>query len=99
MDGGSLALISPTQQLRHWASSPNETGRNAWYSSTASQASGVLAAKAAGMSVIWVPDPELLKTMTQEQIDGTQATQILTSLEDFKPEEWGLPGLIDVEVQ
>jgi len=49
---------------------------------------GIQAAKRAGMSVVWVPDPELLKV----NYDGPlHADQILKSLEEFKPEEWGLP--------
>lgn len=38
--------------------------------------------------VVWVPDPNLLKLNHQtEEIPD----QILSSLEDFNPEEWGLP--------
>ena len=38
--------------------------------------------------VVWVPDPNLLKLETQ----GLAAPdQVLGSLEDFVPEEWGLP--------
>ncbi|KAF8973031.1 HAD-like domain-containing protein [Flammula alnicola] len=50
--------------------------------------SGMQAGKRAGMSVVWVPDPNLLKLdrNVEEQPD-----QILRSLEDFIPEEWGLP--------
>lgn len=49
---------------------------------------GVQAGKRAGMSVVWVPDPNLLKLETQ----GLAAPdQVLGSLEDFVPEEWGLP--------
>jgi len=49
---------------------------------------GVQAGKRAGMSVVWVPDPNLLKladTVTEK------ADQILDSLEKFIPEQWGLP--------
>ncbi|SCZ89171.1 BZ3500_MvSof-1268-A1-R1_Chr1-1g01005 [Microbotryum saponariae] len=49
---------------------------------------GVRAAKSAGMPVVWVPDPQLLKTMGDHDLDPTQ---ILNSLVDFVPEEWGLP--------
>ncbi|KDE09464.1 hypothetical protein MVLG_00366 [Microbotryum lychnidis-dioicae p1A1 Lamole] len=49
---------------------------------------GVRAARSAGMPVVWVPDPELLKTMGDHDLDPTQ---ILNSLLDFVPEEWGLP--------
>ncbi|XP_047308441.1 (DL)-glycerol-3-phosphatase 2-like [Impatiens glandulifera] len=47
--------------------------------------SGVSAAKNAGMSVVMVPDPRL-DTSFQ-----TEADQILGSLLDFNPTEWGLP--------
>ncbi|KIY44558.1 HAD-like protein [Fistulina hepatica ATCC 64428] len=53
--------------------------------------SGMQAAKRAGMSVVWVPDPNL-KDVTDKDYTGTeQPDRILQSLEDFKPEEWGLP--------
>eukprot|EP01135_Chromosphaera_perkinsii_P004929 Nk52_evm34s304 gene=Nk52_evmTU34s304 len=47
--------------------------------------SGVAAGVAAGMQVVMVPDPRMAK----EQMKG--ATKVLGSLEDFLPEEWGLP--------
>jgi len=37
---------------------------------------------------VWVPDPNLLNV---EYTSEERADQILKSLEDFKPEEWGLP--------
>lgn len=43
------------------------------------------AAVAAGMQVVWVPDPCL-------EVEGQEATQVLGSLTHFKPEEFGLPG-------
>jgi len=49
---------------------------------------GVQAGKRAGMSVVWVPDPNIRKladTVTEK------ADQILDSLENFIPEQWGLP--------
>ncbi|RKZ84687.1 MAG: HAD family hydrolase [Candidatus Parabeggiatoa sp. nov. 1] len=47
---------------------------------------GIEAAIAAKMSVVAVPDPRLDKTFCQG------ADQILNSLEEFVPEQWGLPA-------
>lgn len=47
---------------------------------------GVTAANAAGMQSILVPDPRVPKEQT------LHATLVLKSLEDFKPEEFGLPA-------
>ncbi|KAF9478786.1 HAD-like protein [Pholiota conissans] len=54
--------------------------------------SGVQAGKRAGMTVVWVPDPNLLKVgyNAEEKPD-----RIFGSLEDFVPEEWGLPPFND----
>lgn len=46
---------------------------------------GVQAALKAGMNVVWVPDPNLLALEP-----GLEVVPI-SSLEDFKPETWGLP--------
>ncbi|KAF9023954.1 HAD-like protein [Hymenopellis radicata] len=49
---------------------------------------GMQAGKRAGMKVIWVPDTNLLNV----KYDGEEiADKILKSIEDFVPEEWGLP--------
>lgn len=53
--------------------------------------SGVLAAKNAGMFVVMVPDPRLDSSYHET------ADQILSSLLDFKPEEWGLPPFESLE--
>ncbi|CAO2841757.1 unnamed protein product [Amaranthus hypochondriacus] len=51
--------------------------------------SGVQAAKNAGMSVVMVPDPRLDSSF------HTIADQVLQSLLDFNPAEWGLPPFKD----
>ncbi|KAL7006285.1 hypothetical protein EMMF5_004171 [Cystobasidiomycetes sp. EMM_F5] len=50
---------------------------------------GVKAARAAGMEVVWVPDEGLLTAVNDTDII-TPSLQ-LQSLDDFKPEQWGLP--------
>lgn len=47
--------------------------------------SGVLGAKNAGMLVVMVPDPRLDSSLHKD------ADQVLNSLLDFNPSEWGLP--------
>jgi len=49
---------------------------------------GMQAGKRAGMSVVWVPDTSLLDV---EYSGSEKADQILKSVEDFVPEQWGLP--------
>jgi len=49
---------------------------------------GMQAGKRAGMTVVWVPDPNLLDV---EYSGIEQADQTLKSIEEFVPEEWGLP--------
>lgn len=47
---------------------------------------GVEAAHAACMPCVWVPHPNLDTTASRDK-----ASLILTTLEDFKPESYGLP--------
>ncbi|KAJ7646708.1 HAD-like domain-containing protein [Roridomyces roridus] len=49
---------------------------------------GMQAGKRAGMSVVWVPDTQLLSV---EYSGEEKADQTLKSLEEFVPEQWGLP--------
>ncbi|WRT63984.1 uncharacterized protein IL334_000911 [Kwoniella shivajii] len=51
---------------------------------------GVMAGVAAGMNVIWVPDAELL-ALDPSTTYG--AKQVLAHLEEWNPQEWGLPPL------
>ncbi|ESK93841.1 hypothetical protein Moror_13091 [Moniliophthora roreri MCA 2997] len=50
---------------------------------------GMQAGKRAGMSVVWVPDAQLLNV---EYTGEEKPDQQLKSIEEFKPEEWGLPA-------
>ncbi|CAG8507098.1 11867_t:CDS:10 [Ambispora leptoticha] len=54
-------------------------------------ATGVEAAKNAGMHVVWVPHPRVLEAHPED----IGATQILTSLEQFDPIKFGLPPFDD----
>nr|CAD1831988.1 unnamed protein product [Ananas comosus var. bracteatus] len=51
--------------------------------------SGVAAAKNAGMSVVMIPDPRLDASYHKD------ADQVLSSLLDFRPGDWGLPPYED----
>lgn len=53
---------------------------------------GVEAAKAAGMHVVWVPDPNLRALFPNEELG---ASQTINSLLDFDPTDWGLPDFDD----
>ncbi|KAL0571728.1 hypothetical protein V5O48_010236 [Marasmius crinis-equi] len=49
---------------------------------------GMQAGKRAGMSVVWIPDSQLLGV----PYDGTERPdETLKSMEEFVPEKWGLP--------
>ena len=50
--------------------------------------SGMQAALAAGMSVVVVPDPNMDRRVYHA------AQQLLTSLDEFQPQEWGLPEFV-----
>ncbi|EMR08958.1 hypothetical protein PNEG_02737 [Pneumocystis murina B123] len=52
---------------------------------------GVQAGRSAGMRVIWVPEPDILKYFEEkkEEIIGTN-NEILSSLENFNPKKYGL---------
>jgi len=50
----------------------------------------VKAGVSAGMGVIWVPD-ESLRSLAPDEDYG--ATVVLTNLEHFKPEVYGLPSM------
>lgn len=51
--------------------------------------SGVVAALTANMQVVMVPDQRVSSDITEK------ATQVFSSLEQFKPEEFGLPPYDD----
>lgn len=52
-----------------------------------------MGSRAAGMEVIWVPDHEAKKHRDADpNAPEIHPSQILSSLNDFKPEEWGLPA-------
>jgi len=51
---------------------------------------GAQAGVRAGMNVVWVPD-ESLRALNPEATHG--ASVVIEHLEEFKPEQWGLPAL------
>ncbi|KAI0745927.1 HAD-like protein [Earliella scabrosa] len=52
---------------------------------------GVQAGKRAGMNVVWVPDANLLSLGGEETSVDERPDLTLNSLEEFVPEQWGLP--------
>ncbi|GJN92598.1 hypothetical protein Rhopal_005633-T1 [Rhodotorula paludigena] len=50
--------------------------------------SGVQAARAAGMEVVWIPDPELLNSLGEQEVKASHQHK---TMEDFDPAAWGLP--------
>ncbi|KAJ1977759.1 hypothetical protein H4R33_006147 [Dimargaris cristalligena] len=50
---------------------------------------GVEAARRAGMHVVWIPDPNIVAMGIR---DDHGAAEILTSMEEFQPEKYGLPA-------
>lgn len=50
---------------------------------------GVIAAEAAGMRCIWIPEIEMLEIPGIKE--GLKYEELLGSMEDFKPELYGLP--------
>lgn len=44
------------------------------------------------MHSVLVPDPNMLGSV---DVDGAGASQIIPSLQDFVPEQWGLPPFDD----
>ncbi|GFZ43923.1 hypothetical protein JCM24511_01643 [Saitozyma sp. JCM 24511] len=53
---------------------------------------GVKAGVSAGMHVVWVPDDNL-RALFPDEDHG--AAHVISSLEEWRPEEWGLPALSD----
>jgi pseudouridine-5'-monophosphatase len=52
---------------------------------------GALAGIRSGMNVVWIPDPNLREIEEKSKTDEFEPHQILNSLVEFVPEEWGLP--------
>ena len=52
---------------------------------------GVIAGVRAGMPVVWIPDPRIdVPSLLSKEAD-LKPTQILSSMSEFKPEDFGLP--------
>ncbi|GAA6024804.1 hypothetical protein JCM11491_005612 [Sporobolomyces phaffii] len=56
-------------------------------------APGVVAARAAGMEVVWIPDAELVNTLGDDH--GLNPSLTHESMEHFDPAQWGLPPYDD----
>lgn len=55
---------------------------------------GVVSGCRAGMQVVWVPDPRLDVDECMDNDPELKPTQILKSMEDFAPEDFGLPPYV-----
>ena len=53
---------------------------------------GVDGGLAAGMQVVWIPDPVCLETLQKSGASVPQPTLMLSSLLDFDPVAFGLPA-------
>jgi pseudouridine-5'-monophosphatase len=59
---------------------------------------GVEAGQRAGMAVVWVPDAELLAVQRKQGLALPEVDEMILSMEDFVPEQWGLPPYDDENV-
>jgi pseudouridine-5'-monophosphatase len=57
--------------------------------------SGALAGVRAGMQVVWIPDPRMDVEAMKEKEPELKPTTVLSSMEDFQPEVFGLPSFHD----
>jgi len=53
---------------------------------------GVEGALAAGMQVVWVPDPNCVKAIARTGGSAPQPTITISSLQEFDPRLFGLPA-------
>ena len=54
---------------------------------------GVVSGCRAGMQVVWIPDPRIDVKECMDKDPELRPTQVLKSMEDFKPQDFGLPPL------